>query len=183
MKDDGKDREILMSFVDGVIQNLRTLPRFSGNNLNNILKSIDGAEDISEINAAPVETTSEVKVFHMSQFELGYFYILNSRADWINILMPLDINKEYPTPICSYYRVTIYKTIHPSQMVLDSNGNRVNVRFWYANPNAITTSTDESITQDSYWHPLELCLKIPISMSNLNRFINWSIKNPWEVKE
>jgi hypothetical protein len=161
MKNDEQNKKIFISFVDEVIQNLRTNERLG---VNKVLKSIDGAEDISEINVKGHDSGT----FHMSQFEVGYFYILNSTGDWINILMPLDIDENHS--ICSYFRQTIIKSPHPQE----KSG------FWGAE---LQNESNVKITSGCYWSPLQLCLKIPNSLFFSNRFLNWNDSEPWEVKE
>ena len=173
MNNDEQDEEIFISFVDEVIQKLRKEGR-SG--INKTLKDIDGAEDISEIDV--VDPKIRPSVFHMSQFEVGYIYILNSNADWINILMPITMKRDLVINAakqliqefkCSYIMQTLFKSPHHQE------GNR----YW-GNPPHLDQS---SIVKDdgNYWDNLELCLKIPISMSVFNKFINWN-ENPLEVK-
>ena len=80
MKNDEQNKKIFISFVDEVIQNLRTNERLG---VNKVLKSIDGAEDISEINQEAVEHAAKIANLHefiVNELPLKYETFIGERG-------------------------------------------------------------------------------------------------------
>ena len=145
---------VFTPLVNNLAQGLKKRVRTQG--VLAILNDIEGAE---RLNTSLVMRRNEI---HMSQLEVGYYYILNSGAEWINVILPLRKKNNQ----LSYLRATIIKTP-------DYGLGRIVQSEEISN---------EKITKDSYWSPILLALKIPISIP-MFKFINWPSENPLEVKE
>lgn len=143
---------VFRPLVNNLAQSIKEKYRARG--LNQVLKDIEGAEILTEL--------AYGARFHMRQLEVGYYYIINSSAEWINVILPLRKKNNQ----ISYLRATIMKT--PMQ----------GRRFWVHS----VSTYKEKITKDSYWSHIQLALKIPIFIP-MFKFINWPNTNPLEVKE
>ncbi len=75
-------QNVFTPLVNNLAQGLKKRLRTQG--VLAILNDIEGAE---RLNTSLVMGRNEI---HMSQLEVGYYYILNSGAEWINVILPLS---------------------------------------------------------------------------------------------